>query len=49
MERERTGCYFTGRRHEELRRAVQEFAKHEVTPRISEMEAARRASVGSPV
>jgi acyl-CoA dehydrogenase len=38
--------YFTDRRHEELRTAVQEFAKHEVTPRISEMEAARRASVG---
>ena len=38
--------YFTDRRHEELRMAVQEFAKHEVKPRISEMEAARRASVG---
>jgi acyl-CoA dehydrogenase len=36
--------YFTDRRHEELRRAVQEFAKHEVTPRISEMEAARTVS-----
>ncbi|HEV7626371.1 MAG TPA: acyl-CoA dehydrogenase family protein, partial [Streptomyces sp.] len=38
--------YFTDHRHEELRAAVREFAKSEVTPRIEEMEAARTASVG---
>ena len=38
--------YFTDQRHEELRAAVREFAKHEVTPRIAEMEASRTASLG---
>lgn len=38
--------YFTDQRHEELRAEVREFAKHEVTPRIAEMEASRTASLG---